>query len=120
MARLTSCTSTPLAAALAAVALAGCGTSAPTDREQIGAIVKAEGTQPATVCHHLTDALLVRFGGLGSCLSRAAAATRDPSTRATQVAVSGNTATAMVTGAAGNRSIALVKYRGSWLISSVR
>jgi hypothetical protein len=108
------------ALAATAVALAGCGTSALTDREQIGAIVKAEGTQPATVCHHLTDALLARFGGLSNCLSRAASATHDPSTRATQVAVRGNTATATVTGAAGNRSIALVKYKGSWLISSVR
>jgi len=109
-----------LAALLTAGALAACGSGGPTDREQIGAIVKDEGTHPVTLCHHLADSLLVRFGGLGNCLSRAASASRDPSTRATHVAVQGKTATAVVVDSTGSRSITLVKQKGSWLISGVR
>lgn len=106
-------------ASLAAALLTGCGSGGPTDSEQIGSIVKDEGTRPATLCHHLTEALLVRFGGLSNCLSRAASAARDPSTHATAVTVRGLTATAIVIDRAGTRSITLVKQKGSWLISGV-
>ena len=120
MARLIRRAPVLLAAALTAGTLAACGSSGPSDREQIGSIVKDEGTRPATLCHHLTESLLVRFGGLTNCLSRAASASRDPSTRASQVAVQGKTATAVVIDSAGRRSITLVKQKGSWLISTVR
>jgi hypothetical protein len=120
MARPTRRASLLLAAGLTAGVAAACGSSGPSDREQIGAIVKDEGTHPATLCHHLTDSLLVRFGGLGNCLSRAASASRDPSTRAAQVTVRGNSATAVVIDSTGSRSITLVKQKGSWLISAVR
>lgn len=110
-----------LAAALTTAAVAAaCGSGGPTDQEQIGAIVRAEGTKPASICHHLTNALLVQFGGLDNCLSRAASAAHDPSTHATQVSVRGNTATAVVIDSTGTRSIALVKQKGTWLISAVR
>ena len=120
MARLMRRTPILLAVALATTALAACGSGAPSDREQIGAIVKDEGTRPATICHHLTGALLVSFGGLSNCLSRAASAAHDPSTHATQVTVRGTAATAVVTDSTGSRSIALIKQKGSWLISAVR
>ena len=107
------------AAVSAAATLAGCGASAPSAKDQIGAIMKEEGTRPASLCHHLTSDLLVRFGGLSNCLSRAASASRDPSTRATQVIVHGSGATAVVTDSTGTRSITLVRQKGSWLISGV-
>jgi hypothetical protein len=107
-------------ASLAVLALGGCGSGGADDRTQIETIVKDEGTRPATLCHHLTAALLARFGGLSNCLSRAASAARDPSTHATAVAVHGNTATAVVHDRAGSRSITLVKQKGTWLISGVK
>ena len=107
-------------ASLTAVALAGCGSSGPDDRTQISTIVKDEGARPVTLCHHLTGALLVRFGGLNNCLSRAAAAARDPSTHATGVTVHGDSATAVVHDRTGSRSITLVKQKGTWMISGVR
>jgi len=107
-------------ASLAVAVVAGCGSGGPDDRTQIGTIIKDEGTQPATLCHHLTGALLARFGGLGNCLSRAAAAARDPSTHATAVTIRGSTATAVVRDRSGSRSITLVKQKGNWLISGVQ
>ena len=105
---------------LVPAALGGCGSGGPDDRTQIGSIVKDEGTRPASLCHHLTSSLLVRFGGLGNCLSRAASAAQDPSTHAAAVSVRGHTATAVVRDRAGSRSITLVKQQGSWLISGVQ
>ncbi len=107
-------------ASLAAAVVGGCGSGGPDDRAQIGTIVKDEGTQPATLCHHLTGALLARFGGLSNCLSRAASAASDPSTHATAVTVRGSTATAVVRDRTGSRSITLVKQKGNWLISGVQ
>lgn len=120
MARLIRGVPTILAATLSAAALAACGSGGPTDRDQIGTIVKDEGTHPASLCRHLTDSLLVRFGGVSNCLSRAASSSRDPSTRASQVTVQGKNATAVVIDSTGTRSITLVKQRGNWLISGVR
>jgi hypothetical protein len=100
--------------------LAGCGSGAPSNRSQIGALVRDEGISPASLCHHLTTGLLVRFGGMSNCLSRAATAAKDPSTHATAVVVRGSTATATVVDRNGSRPITLTKRHGSWLISSVQ
>jgi hypothetical protein len=100
--------------------LAACGSSAPSNRAQIGALVRDEGISPASLCHHLTAGLLVRFGGMSNCLSRAATAARDSSTHATAVVVRGFSATATVIDHNGSRSITLTKRNGSWLISSVQ
>ena len=122
MARLIRRTPMLLASAsLAAAVLAGCGSSGPSDRSQIATIVKDEGTRPATLCHHLTNALLVRFGGLPNCLSRAAASPLGiPSTRASAVTVRGLTATAVVSDRTGSRPVTLVKQNGTWQISGVQ
>ena len=121
MARLARSASILLAAAtLVAVGLAACGSGAPSDKEQIAAIVKDEGATPATLCRHLTADLLARLGGLNGCQSRAATAARDPSARASAVTVRGGTATATVSDRAGTRRITLVKQKGSWLISGVQ
>jgi hypothetical protein len=100
--------------------LAACGSSAPSNRAQIGALVRDEGITPASICHHLTTGLLVQFGGMSNCLSRAATAARDPSTHAGTVVVRGSTASATVIDHNGSRSITLIKRHGSWLISSVQ
>jgi hypothetical protein len=100
--------------------LAACGSSAPSNGAQIGALVRDEGISPASICHHLTTGLLVQFGGMSNCLSRAATAARDPSTHATAVVVRGSTATATVIDHNGSRSITLIKRNGSWLIAGVQ
>ncbi len=109
-----------LAAALASLALlSGCGSSGPTDRQQIAAIVKREGVTPASLCDHLTPSLLARVGGRGACLRQAATAAPDPTTHATAVRIDRNTATAVVVDRAGARTISFVKQRGAWKIAGV-
>lgn len=105
---------------IAAVALGGCGSSAPSDQAQIATLVRDEGTKPASLCRRLSDPLLARFGGLSNCLSRAGSAARDPSTHATGVRIRGRSATAVVSDRTGRRSITLVKQKGTWLISGVQ
>ena len=119
MYRLSRCRSA-LLAVTSITLLAGCGSGAPSNRAQIGTLIRDEGARPATLCRHLTTGLLVRFGGMSSCLSRAASVARDPSTHATAVVVRGSTATATVMDRSGPRSITLVKRHGTWLISGVR
>jgi hypothetical protein len=108
-----------LGATTIATLLAGCGSSGPSDRDQIAAIVKQEGVAPATLCNHLTDALLASLGGRAGCLRQAAAASADPTTRATSVSVHGTGATAVVVNRAGTRTIAFVKERGAWKVAGV-
>jgi len=108
-----------LAGAAFAAMLTGCGSSAPSDKEKIAAIVKREGTSPATLCSHLTDALLARLGGKRVCLHQAASASSDPTTHATSIKVHGKSATALVVNRAGTRTISLVNQKGVWKIAGV-
>lgn len=108
-----------LAVAASAVVIAGCGSSGPTDREQIAAVIKHEGTSPSSLCSHLTDALLLRLGGSSGCLHQAGLAAPDPTTHAASIQVHGRTATAVVVDKAGTRSLSLVKQKGIWKIAGV-
>jgi hypothetical protein len=110
-----------MAAAVAVVPIvSGCGSSGPSDKDQIAAIIKNEGTNPASLCAHLVDALLVRFGGISACQRQAASAAKDSTTRATSVIVHDKGATALVTDRAGTRTLSLVKQNGVWKISAVK
>jgi len=100
--------------------VSGCGSSGPTNEDQITALVKDEGTNPASLCGHLTDELLARFGGRSNCLRQAAASVRDPSTHASAVKVTGSTATAVVSDRTGTRTVRLVRQQGTWKISGVQ
>jgi hypothetical protein len=102
------------------VLVAGCGSSGPTASDQIAAIVKSEGSNPASLCRHLSDSLAARLGGRSACLRQASAAARDPSTHATAIRVHGNTATAVVIDRTGTSTISLFKDKGAWKISAVR
>jgi hypothetical protein len=104
------------AAALAL--LTGCGGQ--SDNDQIAAIVKQEGTNPASVCDHLAGPLLSRMGGKAGCLREAGSSVRDPTTRATAIRVQGRTATAVVLDSAGSQTITLLKQNGSWKVAAVR
>jgi hypothetical protein len=103
----------------AALALSGCGASAPTDKQLIASIVKREGTHPATLCDHLTSSLLTRLGGRRGCLAEAVSAATDPTTHATAIRVHRNSATAVVVNRNGSRTITLVKRKGVWKVAGV-
>lgn len=108
-----------LALATATTILSGCGGGV-SDRDQIAALVKNEGTNPATLCDHLTAVLLTRFGGKSNCLRQASTAAKDPSTHATAVKVHGTTATAVVADRTGSRTITLVREKGDWKVSGTQ
>ena len=105
--------------AVAVPLLSACGSGAPSSRDLISTIVKQEGSNPATVCNHLIDALLARLGGRRTCLRQAASAAKDPATHARSVRVHGSSATAVVVDRTGTRTITFVKLRGVWKISGV-
>jgi len=102
--------------ATAATLLSSCAGGA-SDADQIAAVVKDEGTNPASLCGHLTNALLLRFGGKSNCLRQAASAAKDPTTHASGVKVSGSTATAVVGDRSGSRKLTFVKQNGVWKVS---
>jgi len=109
-----------LIAALAClVVLGGCGTSAPSNRQQIAALIRRESVRPQTLCSHLTASLLASLGGQAGCLREAARAAPDPSTRLTSLTVRGNRATAVVRDRAGVRTLTLVRARGAWRVAGV-
>jgi hypothetical protein len=108
-----------VAFATATTILSGCGGGV-SDKDQIAALVKNEGTNPATLCDHLTATLLARFGGRSNCLRQAASAAKDPSTHATAVKVHGTTATAVVGDRNGSRTITFVKQKGDWKVSGTQ
>lgn len=103
-----------------ALALAGCGSSnGPTNKQQIAAIIKHEGSRPATLCNYLTDALLSNLGGKGGCLRQAASSAPDPTTRATSIRVHGSTASAVEIDRHGTHTLSFVKHKGGWKVSGV-
>jgi hypothetical protein len=99
--------------------ISGCGSGAPSDRDQIAAIIKQGGSNPSTLCSHLVDALVARLGGRQTCLRQAAAAAKDPTTHATSIRVHGTNASAVVIDRVGTRTITLVKLRSGWKVSGV-
>jgi H+/gluconate symporter-like permease len=108
-----------LALVATASILSGCGGGV-SDKDQIAAIVKDEGTNPATLCNHLTNALLVRFGSRSACLRVAASSAKDPSAHATGVTVHGTNATAVVADRNGSRMVTFVRQKGVWKVAGVQ
>ena len=102
-----------------AVILAGCGSSAPTDKQRIASIIQREGTHPATLCASLTGSMLASLGGRSACLRQAASATADPTTHAASIRVHGTSATAVEVDHKGSHTISFVKRAGAWKVSGV-
>ena len=109
----------PLTAIITAALLAACGSSGPSERDQIAAIVKQEGANPATLCDHLTDQMLSRLGGKAGCMRQAAVSSADPTTRVTSVSVHDRSASAVVVDRAGTRTISFVKETDGWKVAGV-
>jgi hypothetical protein len=99
-----------------AVPLAACGGS--SDKEKITRILTDGGRRPATICDHLDRPTLARLGGRAKCLkaSRAPDA-KDPNVKVESVKVSGDKATARITGKSGRDTVHLIKQDGGWKIS---
>lgn len=102
----------------AVAALSGCGGS--SDADQIKTIVSTEASNPASLCDHLTNALLSRVGGKAGCERAAASEPKDPTTHATNVTVNGNRASAVIVDRTGTHTITLVKEGGTWKASGGR
>ena len=101
---------------VSAAALAACGQS--SDKDRIVKVITEGGRRPASICRHLDAPALARLGGRAGCLkaSRAPDA-KDPHVRVDSVVVSGDRATAKITGRSGPDTVRLVKRDGDWKIS---
>jgi hypothetical protein len=108
------------ALAVLVVLAAGCGSSGSSDSDQIRALVNSEGRNPASICRHLSDALVTKLGGQAACVKQAASSAKDPSTHARAISVHGDTATAVIVDRAGTITISLLKEKGIWKVAAVR
>ena len=102
-----------------ALLVAACGSGGPTDRQQIAALIRQEGSRPATLCDHLTGSLLAQLGGRSGCLRQAASAASDSSTHAASIRIRGSRATVVEVDRSGSHTLSLVKRRGAWRVSAV-
>jgi hypothetical protein len=109
-----------LAGPLSCVALTACGgSSGSSDKDQLTAIIKDIGNKPADLCtKYATAQLLAQAGGKAACLKAAAAPNAaDPHIKVDTVAVSGDTATAQITGNTGNTTLSFSKSSGAWKLT---
>ena len=103
------------------VSLAACGDGT-TDKDAITKIITDGGRDPATICDHLSDPLLKRFGTLQSCRKAATASAKqtDPGVKIDRLTITGDKATADITGSDGKTTITFVKDSGSWKVRDTR
>jgi hypothetical protein len=107
-----------LPALLLCLPLAACGGGGKSDKDKITSVIVQGGRTPATLCDHLDSPTLVRLGGKSGCLkaSRAKDA-KDLKVKVDSVQVSGDKATAKITGRGGRDTVHLVKKDGDWKIT---
>jgi hypothetical protein len=100
-----------------AATLAACGDGT-TDRDALTKIVTDGGRDPVTICAHLSDALLARFGTVDACRKAARAEAKDAGreVRIDRLRIDGNAATATVDDTRGKTTITFVKDHGSWKV----
>ncbi|WP_354698762.1 hypothetical protein DSM112329_04455 [Paraconexibacter sp. AEG42_29] len=107
-----------MAPALALTVLACGGDDGSSDKDRITAIVRDVARDPATVCDHLTPALLKQLGGTkAGCVKASAAGRKNAKTSLVKVEIDGAKATATIKDAAGEGVIEFVKVDGEWLVS---
>jgi hypothetical protein len=124
----------PVLLVAVAAALAGCGSSGPSDSELVARTVAAFGRATAakdyaTLCDRLlSPSLIGKVEQIGlpcrRALAKALGSVRDPRLTIGEIAVKGDHATAQIrtsaTGEAPSRdTLALERVRGSWRIASL-
>jgi hypothetical protein len=115
-----------LAASVVAVSLlSACGGGAKSDKDQLTALIKDVGNNPASLCDkYATAALLAEAGGKAACDKAAAdPSNKDPNTKINSITVNGSSATASVTDEAGaskgqTTHISFTKVGGDWKVST--
>ena len=88
------------------------------DRTAITALLRAGERDPASLCGHLSAAMLSAAGGRAACVR--ASPERAPAGSIGAVRVSGATATAVVRRAGGAERVRLVRQDGAWRIDDIR
>jgi hypothetical protein len=99
------------------LAVLALGTGPGSDREQIGALLTAGAAKPATLCDHLSGAMLRATGGHDACV--AASPERGPGGTVESVRIRGEAATAVVVREDGDDLFHLVRENGAWKIDDV-
>ena len=103
--------------AVPVLTLAACGGGGDSDKDTITDIIKEGGTNPASVCDVLDDALLKKFGGKEGCLTAAKDEEPDDSTKINSLKIDGDKATAKITEKDGPTTINFVKIDGDWKVT---
>lgn len=103
------------------LALGACGgDDGNSDKDTLTKIIKDGNSKPATVCDHLTDALLEQIGGAEGCKQAAAQQKPDDSTDITSLEIDGDKATAKVKDDDGDNTIQFVKQDGEWKVTDTK
>ena len=103
------------------LALSACGGK--SDKDKITSIVKDGGKDPVTVCDHASKAFLAQVGGDKAACVKAAKADpsgKDPNVKIDSIKISGDSATAAITGNQGHQTISFVKESGDWKVAGVK
>jgi hypothetical protein len=103
-----------------ALALSACGGGS-SDKDQITHISTIVGTTPGALCDHASPRLLAGLGGVKECHNDAINNPQPPlrDFRVNSVTVTGNSASASVTGQPGGTTTEhFVKVNGSWVFSA--
>jgi hypothetical protein len=99
------------------LALTACGGS--SDKDKISDFIKDVGKNPTVLCDHLAKDALAQIGGVDKCKQAAKAPdAADPNVKVDSVDVSGDKATAKITGNQGAQTLTLVKEDGDWKLQA--
>ncbi|WP_354698761.1 hypothetical protein DSM112329_04454 [Paraconexibacter sp. AEG42_29] len=100
--------------------LAACGGGGgDSDEDQIRSIIKDGANDPASICDHVTPALLKQLGGTVDACKKVAKEQDDGDKKAdvSNLKVNGDSATATVTDKTGANSIKFTKSGDDWKVS---
>lgn len=106
--------------AVPALTLAACGSSSGgnSDKDQLESLIKDVAAKPATLCDHITPALLKQLGGsVAACKKVAAAEPADKKADISNLKVTGDKATATITDSSGKNDAKFEKVGGDWKVA---
>jgi hypothetical protein len=90
----------------------------PSAAGQIAALLERGASDPATLCDHLSGAMLAAAGGHAGCVRSSPA--RGPNASVDSIRVNGDHATAIVRRPDADELVTLVRSGGDWKIDDVR
>jgi hypothetical protein len=90
----------------------------PSDAARIGALLSRGAADPASLCDHLSGAMLAAAGGHTGCVR--SSPSRGPSATVDGIRISGDRATAVVHHPEADETVSLVREDGDWKVADVR